>query len=233
MTLYRHGDPLRSGKTAPTQTLHGQTRPDHLPRRGNRWTQKLAWWVLRRSGWDIRGLYPDASRLIIIGAPHSSNFDWFWGMLVQWALGVRFSFFIKHVFFVGPLGWVMRYLGGVPVNRRRVRGAVTDAADLFAQHEKIVLFITPEGRTKPVRNLKKGFYKLALAAQVPVLVVSFRYDERVIALDGYLDMAGSFDQVAERLNTHYGPIKGRRRGYLNRLENWAVRPLPKNVKIYD
>ena len=233
MALDRQGQGLRTCPTTPEESLYGQARPDHLPPRGQGWTQALAWWVLRRNGWDVRGRYPDASRLILIAAPHSSSFDWFWGMFVQWALGVRFSFLIKSAFFVPPLGVFMRWLGGIPVNRRRVRGLVPQAAAQFDGGQPCVLLLTPEGRTKPVSRLKRGFYEIASTAQVPVFAISFRYDERVIGLDGYVDLSGGFSAVEQRLKAHYGNMRGRHRGYLDDRSRWAVRPFDPRVKNYD
>ena len=185
----------------------------------------MAWWILRRSGWDIRGLYPDSQRLILIAAPHSSYLDWYWGMLTQWALGVKFSFLIKSAFFVPPLGWFMRWLGGISVNRKRIRGVLPEMLSLFSGSEPRVLLITPEGQTKPVARLKRGFYQIALSADLPVFVISFRYEERVISLDGYVDLTGGFEAVEERLKIHYRHIRGRHRGYLNDLSMRTVVPL--------
>ena len=96
-----------------------------------------------------------------------------------------------------------------------------------------MLLITPEGRTKPVRRIKRGFYEIAKAVNVPVLAVSFRYDERVISLDGYVDMDGGFEDVETRLKAHYGTIRGRHRGYLDDLEMWAIKPLSKETEVYE
>lgn len=233
MKFLIEGEPLRTRSTDVGETLFGQNPPPWLPPRGNWQTRRFAWWFLRINGWDIRGLYPDSGKFIIIGAPHSSNYDWFWGMFVQWALGVRFSFMIKSVFFFPPIGSFMRWLGGVPVDRRRAKGVVNKAVECFSDENKMILLITPEGRTKPVRTLKRGFYEIAKIAQVPVLVVSFRYDERVIALDGYIDLSDGFKAVAERLKAHYSTIKGRHRGYLDNRDMWAVRPLKEDVKTYE
>ena len=84
-----------------------------------------------------------------------------------------------------------------------------------------------------MRRLKRGFYEIAKAVDVPVLVVSFRYDERVISLDGYVDMAGEFEDAEARLKAHYGTMRGRHRGYLDDLEMWAVKPLSKDTEVYE
>ena len=210
--------------------MRGLERPSFMPPRGPGWARRFAWFMLRRGGWDIRGKYPDAGKFLIIGAPHSSNFDWYWGMYVQWALGVRFSYMIKATFFYPPISWMLRFMGGIPVDRSRPGGLIGGAVEAFETRERFVMLITPEGRTKPVRAVKRGFYEIAKGADVPVLVVSFRYDEKVISLDGYLDLSGGFEAVEARLKAHYGTIKGRHRGYLDDLENWAVSPLSKGTK---
>ena len=230
--FYTAADPLKTRPTEPSETMEGLERPDHMPPRGPNWARRFAWRMLRRGGWDIRGKYPDAPKFLIIGAPHSSNFDWYWGMYVQWALGVRFSYMIKAMFFWPPLSWLLRYMGGLPVDRDKPGGLIGAAIEAYNAHDKFVMLITPEGRTKPVQHLKRGFYEIAKGADVPVLVVSFRYDERVMSLDGYLDLSGTYKDVQERLLAHYGTIKGRHRGYLDNLENWAVSPLPKDTTVF-
>ena len=224
---------LTAYRATPPESLQHQDRPPQLPPRGPDWVRRFSWWMLRRFGWDVRGSYPDAEKFLVIAAPHSSNFDWYWGMYAQWALGVRFSYMIKRSFFFPPLSWVLRWMGGIPVNRAQARGLIRAAIEAFKTKDRFVLLITPEGRTKPVRHLKRGFYEIAKSAGLPVLVVSFRYDERVISLDGYLDLSGDFEAVAARLQSHYGQIKGRHRGYLSNLENWAVKPLSKDTSIYE
>ncbi len=231
--LYTKGQQLTAYRATPPDSLQHQERPAHLPPRGPGWARRFSWWMLRRFGWDIRGYYPDAEKFVIIAAPHSSTYDWYWGMYVQWALGVRFSYMIKRTFFVPPIGPIIRWMGGVPVNRSRARGLIDTAIEEFKANDRFVLLITPEGRTKPVRRVKRGFYEIAKGADVPVLVVSFRYDEKVISLDGYLDMSGEFEDVETRLQAHYGQIKGRSKGYLTDLENWVVKPLPKDTVIHE
>lgn len=109
-------------------------------------------------------------RGVLIGAPHTSNWDFVLMVMVSWRIGARFRFLAKRSVFVGPLGWLMRGLGGIAVDRSAEHGLVEQLVDMAGRGERFLLVITPEGTRGKVDYWKSGFYRLARAAQLPVIL---------------------------------------------------------------
>jgi 1-acyl-sn-glycerol-3-phosphate acyltransferase len=134
------------------------------------------------SGWRIAGRLPDAPRYVIIVAPHTSNYDFFVGLAAKFALGLKARWLGKHSLFRGPVGWILRALGGIPVDRARPDGTVEAVLEELHASPTFVLALSPEGTRKHIPHWKTGFYRIALAADVPVAPVAFDWSTRTIAL---------------------------------------------------
>ena len=107
--------------------------PPSMPQfRPNRW-RRLCAWLLRRCGWRLAGEFPDRAKLVLIAAPHSSWWDGVWGLLFRSALGADVSFMAKRELFAGPLGWVLRRFGGIPIERDSAHGVVQQMTARFAE----------------------------------------------------------------------------------------------------
>jgi 1-acyl-sn-glycerol-3-phosphate acyltransferase len=142
---------------------------------------RLALWILHRFGWKITGSYPyHLPRLILAAAPHTSNWDFPLGVLARTAMRIRANFVGKHTLFYFPLGGLMRWLGGIPVDRTAKGGFVaqTVAAILKAKHAHIV--IAPEGTRKKTDRLRTGFYHIAREAQIPIILVTFDWGNKIV-----------------------------------------------------
>ena len=168
--------------------------------------------VLRLGGWRVVGEFPDLPRVVLIGAPHSSNWDGIWGFAAKLALGLDIRILGKHQLFWGPLGPLMRALGIIAINRGAASGVVGQMAQQFRGADRFWLGIAPEGTRKPVARWKTGFWKIAHAAQVPVLPVYFHYPDRVIGIGP--PFAASHDMEADlvRLREWYRPWQGKHHG---------------------
>ncbi|MEM9300749.1 MAG: lysophospholipid acyltransferase family protein [Pseudomonadota bacterium] len=153
--------------------------PD-VPRRGARWMASLSRWVLERFRWRLKGDFPNEPKLVIIAAPHQSNWDWALAMLLLFSLRLRMNWMAKHTLFSSPLGGFFRWLGGIPVNRHAAKGVVEQAASDIRAAAQFVLAIAPEGTRQNVKHFKSGFYRIAAAAQVPILPVLIDYPNRVM-----------------------------------------------------
>lgn len=140
----------------------------------------LAW--LRLSGWRIDGAIPDLDRVVVAVAPHSSNWDFVHAVAAVFALGLRVSFVGKHTLFRGPLGRFMTWLGGIPVDRARPDGLVEAIQARFAHPEPLWLGFAPEGTRRQGAPFKSGFYRVAQAAEVPILPVYLDYRRSVIGI---------------------------------------------------
>lgn len=138
--------------------------------------------LLRLIGWRISGALPGDPRYVLIVAPHTSNWDFFVGLFAKWALGLDAAFIGKHTLFRGPVGWALRALGGIPVDRTRPEGTVEDVVTRARAASSFVLAITPEGTRKRSEGWKTGFHRIALAAGIPILPVAFDWSTRTVAL---------------------------------------------------
>ena len=155
--------------------------PALAPRRTYaRWLAALGRAWLKLAGWRVEGEFPNVGRCVVAVAPHSSNWDFVHGIAVVFALGLRVSFVAKHTLFRGPFGAFIRWAGGLPVDRSQPHGLVEGIVAAFERAEPLWVAITPEGTRKRVPRFKTGFYRIALAAGVPILPVVFNYRRRVV-----------------------------------------------------
>lgn len=180
-----------------------------LPRRGNRFTRSLAIFFMAMIGWRVTGGLPNLDKFIIIGAPHTSNWDFVLVIAAATSLGIRISWMGKHTMFWGPLGLLFRWMGGVPVDRRAKYGVVGESVAAFKRQEKLILGIAPEGTRGRVREWKSGFYRIAEGAHVPILLAAFDYGGKQINLGPVLRPSGDFEHDLALIRAHYAPIRPR------------------------
>ncbi len=138
----------------------------------------LARTFLRLSGWSLEGKLPTARGYVLIAAPHTTNWDLLYFLACAWAFGINPSWMGKRTLFRGPLGPVMRVLGGIPVERARAGGLVGQMALTFVRWPDLVLTVPPEGTRSRAPFWKSGFYQIALAAKVPIALGFLDYGRR-------------------------------------------------------
>ena len=131
---------------------------------------------LRLTGWEAEGAKPVAQKFVLIAAPHTTNWDLPYTLAMASVFDVRISWMGKHTLFRGPMGWIMRALGGIPVRRNRNTNLVEQMARAFREADSLCLTIPAEGTRGYVAHWKSGFYHIAKAANVPIQL-------------GYLDYA--------------------------------------------
>lgn len=180
------------------------------PHRGNAFSAALGRLALRLAGWGFEGAVPDVAQAVLIVAPHTSNMDFFIGVAAMFALGIRVVFLGKHTLFVGPLGAVMRWLGGVPVDRRTPHGVVNDTVGLFAEHEQLMLAVAPEGTRSAVDRWKTGFYFVAVEAGVPIVPIALDYRRRLVRIGGRFEPSGDLGSDLPDLQHFYRDVAGKR-----------------------
>jgi len=188
--------------------------PPQAPRNGgplSRWVGRSA---LRLGGWTIEGDWPDLPRLVVIVAPHSSAWDGIWGLAAKLAMGVDITFIGKAELFHGPLGWLLRKLGGHPVDRSAPGGIVDQTAAEIRAAERMWFVLAPEGTRKRVEHWKPGFWKIARRAGVPVFCAAFHYPTRSIVFDRLFETSDDYAADMARLRAQYRPFIGRNRGTL-------------------
>lgn len=144
--------------------------------------KRLSRWILKFFGWQIEGVPdPFPPKAVIAVVPHTSNWDFLLGLLTRSALGVDIRYLGKHTLFLPPFGWLFRWLGGYPVDRRQRTHLVDTVVDIFNRHDRFLISIAPEGTRKKVSELRSGFYFMARKAGVPILPCSFNFRTRTVA----------------------------------------------------
>jgi 1-acyl-sn-glycerol-3-phosphate acyltransferase len=181
----------------------------NVPRRGNALTRGLGAFGMGLLGWRFEGDVPDRPRVVIVVAPHTSNWDFIVGVFAALALGFRFRFLGKDALFGPPFGWLMRWLGGIPVNRQAPDG-VMEAAVASFRNEAFFLAITPEGTRRRVERWKTGFWRIAREASVPVWPVAFDWSRRVVRLDPLFETSADREADVRTLRARYSPSMARR-----------------------
>ena len=140
-------------------------------------------------------------KYIIVMAPHTSNWDFVVGTLYARAEGFQCNFLIKKEWFFWPMGILMRKLGGIPVYRDKKTGSTERLATLAMQSKEFHLCITPEGTRQPNREWKRGFYYIALKAQLPILLYGLDYRKKVIECTKVIipngDVEGQMAEIKE------------------------------------
>ena len=130
----------------------------------------LARTIMRLVGWRVTGKLPDLPKFIMIGAPHTSNWDFILFLGVIFTLRADVRFMGKIELFRPPHGWFFRYCGGVPVDRKKSTGLVDQMVDAANQAERFILTIAPEGTRHHVAEWKRGFYHIAKGAGIPIVM---------------------------------------------------------------
>jgi 1-acyl-sn-glycerol-3-phosphate acyltransferase len=140
--------------------------------------------ILRLFGWKVEGgIPPGLKKFVVVAAPHTSAWDFPLGVFSRGSVGVNIKFIGKKSLFKPPFGWLMRKLGGYPVDRSKSRNYVQSVVDIFNEHEEFAIALAPEGTRGKVEKFKTGFYYIAKGAGIPILLVTFDYDRRVVTYD--------------------------------------------------
>jgi 1-acyl-sn-glycerol-3-phosphate acyltransferase len=165
----------------------------------------LSAFILRMLGWHTDGSLPDGIRkAVVVAAPHTSMWDFVIGRLTFWAIRVNIRFLIKEESFVFPLGILLKWIGGVPVARGRYKSnVVSDVTELFRKSDDLVVVITPEGTRRKVEQWKKGFYLIAVAANVPIALGYIDYGKKTGGIGPVIYPSGDFDKDIRIMQDFY------------------------------
>jgi 1-acyl-sn-glycerol-3-phosphate acyltransferase len=187
--------------------------PPNAPRGGTAplW-RRVATAILRLGRWRMEGEWPDEPRLVVIAAPHSSAWDAVWGFAMLLAMDLGVVFMAKKEIFVGPLAWYMRRMGGLPVDRAAPGGVADQVATRLREADRMWFVLAPEGTRRRVDKWKTGFWKIARAADVPVLCVAFDYPNRCVRIGPLMRCTDDFDVDMVGIRAWYRPFMGKNRG---------------------
>lgn len=173
-------------------------------------TQRLARLALRLLGWQCMDVPNRPPRAVLAVYPHTSNWDFPIGLLAATVLGLDARWVGKDTLFRRPFGGLMRWLGGIPVNRSAPAGFVEQVAAEMLRHERFLLAIAPEGTRSLRPGWKSGFYRIARAAGVPVLVGTLDYGQHRAGLLARVDLTGDEDADMAQIAAALDGCRGRR-----------------------
>lgn len=176
--------------------------PDSLPRRGNAVSRWLGRTILRLGGWRYQVDFPDAPQFVIVGGPHTSNWDAIWAIAFILSTGLEIHFMAKAEAFPVWAGWLLRAVGGIPVNRSSPEGMVAQMVAEFRSRDKFVLIVAPEGTRKKVERWKSGFYRIAQAADVPIVLGYLDYPKRIVGIGPTFQTTGAMEADMDAMRAY-------------------------------
>ncbi len=176
---------------------------DSVPRMGNRFTRWLSESILKIMGWKITGAFPNEKKLIYIGCPHTSNWDLLIAVSAMQSIGLRSSWMMKKEAFIWPFGGLFKRLGGIPIDRKAAKDLPAQMADWFASQDKAYLGLTPEGTRAKVDALKKGYWRIAKAANIPVFLVAIDAENKAVVLDKVWDLTDDLEADNTAIKAYY------------------------------
>ena len=176
---------------------------DAVARRGNAISRALALLAMRLTGWRVEGEFPNLPQFVVIVAPHTSNWDFFIGVMVMFAIGFRGTFLSKDSLFRWPTRGVMRWLGGVPVDRANPHNVVQQTIDYFRSRPQMLLALSPEGTRKKLEAWRTGFWYVAKGAGVPIVPAAFDFPAKRVRIFAPMTPGEDIDADIALLRAHY------------------------------
>ena len=162
----------------------------------------------RMAGWKVVGRLPDIPKFVLIGAPHTSNWDFILFLWVQAALRFHPTWLGKHTIFFWPMGVLWRALGGVPVERGARLNVVEQVTERFMAADRMILVISPEGTRRKTSEWKSGFYHIAQGAGVPVVPGSLDFPTRTLTIGNPVELTGNQEVDLAAFRAFYASARG-------------------------
>ena len=165
--------------------------------------------ILKLLGWHVDVTLPKEKKFVMIGAPHTTNWDLPIGLLCFWSVPVRITWVAKKQLFVGPFNYFFRALGGIPVDRSVHTGFIEQIAEQFNQREEMIFGLTPEGTRSRTEYWKTGFYYIALKAKVPICCAYVDFPSRTIGFGKMIMPSGDINKDFEQIKLFYQDKTGK------------------------
>lgn len=163
-------------------------------------------WIFR---WRIEGKLPDTPKFVLIAAPHTSNWDLPVMLSLAFAFRTGLFWMGKDTLFRRPFGAIMRWLGGIPIDRSKSHNVVEQSAEHFRKAESLVMVVPPEGTRQKVRYWKTGFYRIAESAGVPIALGFLDYRRKVGGFGPTVVPTGGIEADMETIQAFYANITGK------------------------
>ncbi len=163
----------------------------------------LSGWILKKAGWDFKVNLTMPDKCVIMIAPHTSNWDFILGELGIHSVGMKAGFLMKDTWFFFPLGYLMKALGGIPVNRRQHGNLTQSIVDVYNTTPRLAIGVTPEGTRSANPHWHKGAIFMARDAQVPLVLAYFDYKNKVVCIDREFELSDDADADLVRIKQYF------------------------------
>jgi 1-acyl-sn-glycerol-3-phosphate acyltransferase len=176
-------------------------------------------WLSRRllglMGWHAEGMsvaaIEEVPRFVLIAAPHTSNWDFPITLMLCFVLEMNVYWMAKASLFVWPIGWLSRWLGGIPIDRGASNNTVQATVDTFGRRARLIVIVAPEGTRGKVSHWKTGFYHMAHGAGVPVGMAYLDFARKAGGVGRFFTTSGDIGADMEEIKAFYKGIKGKHR----------------------
>lgn len=205
-------------------SAHFPTLPDQVPSRGSHLSRTIFKKIFLAQGWHFEGEFPNLPKAVAIISPHTSNIDAWHGFTALLGLGIKITIFGKHTLFNTPLKPLLEWIGVIPVNRSIQQGTTQQIIDFIDTQEQIWVGMAPEGTRKQAKSFRSGFYRIALGANIPIVMFSFDYQHKTIYCLGVFQPTGNYQQDVEHiLDLYVGKFSPKN-------PEWLAQPLQNRIK---
>lgn len=171
---------------------------------------KVLFFILKTFGWKIDPNSPEGiTKAVVCVAPHTSNWDFVIGKIAFMKYGITTKFLIKKELFIPPFGYFMKKMGGLPVDRKGNNNFTDQAVNYFAENENIFMVFTPEGTRKYNPHWKKGFYYIALKANVPIYLAYIDYKNKTGGFDSLFIPTGNSEEDIQEMKRVLSKYEGK------------------------
>ncbi|MFN5417335.1 MAG: 1-acyl-sn-glycerol-3-phosphate acyltransferase [Flavobacteriia bacterium] len=171
---------------------------------------KILLFILKIFGWKIDPKSPEGiKKAVIVVGPHTSNWDFVIGKIAFMNYGLSGKFLIKKELFKGPMGWILKAMGGIPVDRKANNNFTEQAVSYFENNETMFMVFTPEGTRSYNPNWKKGFYYIALKAKVPIYIAYMDYEKKIGGFHSLFQPTGDSDADIQKIKDILKNYKGK------------------------
>ena len=205
-------------------SAHFPTLPAQVPARGSRLSRNIFKKIFLAQGWSFEGEFPNLPKAVAIISPHTSNVDAWHGFTALLGLGIKITIFGKHTLFKTPLKPLLEWIGVIPVNRSIQQGTTQQIIDFIDTQNQIWVSMAPEGTRKQAASFRSGFYRIAVGANLPIVMFAFDYDHKTIYCLGVFQPTGNYEQDLEQiLNLYAGKFSPKN-------PEWLAKPLQNRMK---
>jgi len=181
-----------------------------VPRTGRPVLRWLALRLLGACGWRLDVHLPDEPKLVVLAAPHTSNWDGFFAIVAMLALDLQLGLFVKHTLFRPPFRGLLTWLGAIPIDRTAAGGLVAQTVNAFNTRPQLLIGLAPEGTRYRATQWKRGFHLIAHGAQVPIVCAYLDYARKVVGTGPVLPPTHDYAQDLETIQAFYRTITPKR-----------------------